>query len=177
MRTLNEAWRVLGDQARRTGYDDELDLAVRGHQASTGGGVSVQDGVTRIDPRLLDPEFLRTQRQYQSDVIDNRRAMALRFGPWIGLVALVIGIFIFTAYQGPGPGQPGPTTVAGPDLGVDANACVRVIGGPQLIEIPCTGVYDGRVIGAYEVGGACPDPRETIREVELSNGITACLGQ
>ncbi len=181
MRKVNEAWRVLGDTARRAEYDELLDAVSRGPQSSTGSagsasGIRTEAGVTRIDPRLLDPQFLRSQRQYQSDTIDNRHAVALRYAPWLGLVALVMGIFIFTAYQGVTGGEPTATTYAGPDLGVDANACVRVIGGPQLIAIPCTGVYDGRVIGAFEPGGACPEPSRTIREVELSNGVTACLG-
>jgi hypothetical protein len=174
MRRLNEAWRVLGDPGRRAHYDTELDLAVRGPQPPHSAGVRVDSGVARIDPRLLDPEFLHSQRLHHFDTIDRRQSIALRYGPWLALVALVMGIFVFTAYEGADPSQPVPTTYVGPSLGVAPNACVRIIGGPQLIAIPCDGIYDGRIIGAHEAGGSCP--AATIREVELSNGLTACLG-
>ena len=177
MRKVNEAWRTLGDATRRSQYDELLDADLRGPQSTVSTGIRVDQGVTRVDPRLLDPEFLYQQRRYQAETIDNRQAAALRYGPWLALATLLIGMFIFTAYQGDDGASPAQTTLVGPSLGVDANACVRVIEGPQLIAIPCSGVYDGRVIGAFEPGGACPDPQSTIREVELSNGVTACLGR
>lgn len=174
MREVNEAWRVLRDKNRRKHYD--LSLEDPG-PAQRAGVTTGPDNVTRIDPRLLDPEFLDARRRASSDYIDNKSSAALRLVPWLALTALLVGIFIFTAYQGDDrPGTASTTTLAGPDLGVPANACVRIIGGPALLQIPCTGVYDGRVIGAYEEGGTCPDPTVTIREIELSNGITACLG-
>lgn len=178
MRDVNEAWRVLRDESLRKRHDQELTERRSGTSAvGRSEGIRVgSDNVTRIDPRLLDPEFIKARREASSDYIDNRRSVVLRLAPWLGLASLLIGIFIFTAYQGDNRSATSASTLPGPDVGVPANACVRIIGGPQLLEIPCTGVYDGRVIGAHEVGGTCPDPSLTIRTVELSNEITVCLG-
>lgn len=177
MREVNEAWRVLRDTARRKAYDQSLNGGASESPLREGIRVDANN-VTRIDPRLLDPEFIEARRKASSDYIDNRRSMFFRVLPWLAFGGLIVGIFVFTAYQGDNrPASNPPTTLAGPDVGVPANACVRIIGGPQLLEIPCTGFYDGRVIGAYEDGGACPDPQLTIREVALSNDIVACLGE
>ncbi len=66
--------------------------------------------------------------------------------------------------------MPGPALGSG----IEANDCVDVIGGPSLLEVPCTATADGRVIGAHLGDGSCP--LGTIRELELSNGVRACLG-
>lgn len=178
MRDVNEAWRVLRDDSLRQRHDHELAERESGGSAvRRSEGIRVgPDNITRIDPRLLDPEFINARRKAASDHIDNRSSAVLRMAPWLGLASLLIGIFVFTAYQGDDRPATTTSTLPGPDVGVPANACVRIIGGPQLLEIPCTGVYDGRVIGAHEVGGACPELDRTIRTVELSNEITVCLG-
>ncbi|MFT7598357.1 MAG: hypothetical protein ACI8TP_001278 [Acidimicrobiales bacterium] len=175
MRNVNEAWRVLRDDKLRRDYDESL----RDSRSDLRPGEGIRvgaDNVTRIDPRLLDPAFLAARRQASDDHIDNKRSMVLRITPWVAFMALIIGIFIFTAYQGDDRLATVDTTIPGPDIGVPANACVRIIAGPQLLQIPCTGVYDGRVIGAFAEGGVCPDPKLTIREVTMSNDITVCLG-
>ena len=60
MRQVDEAWRVLGDQRRRTTYDHSLAGPVRAPRL---GVQTSADGITRIDPRLLDPEFLAARRR------------------------------------------------------------------------------------------------------------------
>jgi hypothetical protein len=174
MRQVNEAWRVLRDKDLRRQYDNERNRTTPNQSRP---GIRVDDNITRIDPRLLDPEFLESRRQAQADYIDNRRSAVLRFAPYVALTVLLVGIFIFTAYQGDSRPATIATTIPGPDIGVPANACVRVIGGPQLLQIPCeAGIYDGRVIGAYDPGGSCPTNPKTVREIEMGNGITVCLG-
>ncbi len=173
MRQVNEAWRVLGDPSRRQQFDQSLDEKTRGAAAGPVHRVSTTGGVTRIDPRLLDPEFLHQRRVAQLADREATHSAVLRYVPWVGILGLLVAIFIFTAYQGQNPSTPAPTTLAGPDVGVPANACVRIVQGPQLLEVPCEGVSDGRVVGAYIPGGSCPVG--TVREVPLNDELTVCL--
>ncbi len=157
MRAVNEAWRVLGDAERRREYDR----------------VAREGRTIRIDPRLIDPEILEARRNAQFEQTETSHNVMLRVFPVLAMLVLLVGIFVFTAYANTRGGS-GPTTVPGPDIGVDAGACVRILPGPQLLAVPCDGLNDGRVIGAYEPGGSCP--ATTLREVALANGITVCLG-
>ena len=171
MRRVNEAWRILGDGPRRSAYDRRL----RGAPAA-GQGVRVDDGVTRIDPRLLDPTFLAERRRAQEEEIDAGRAAVLRLVPWVGLIGVLAAIFVFTAYQTAGGADDVDITeftVPGPEIGVDANACVRILAGGGLLEVPCDGARDGVVIGARLVDGVCP--AGTVRESLVKPGVVACL--
>ncbi|MEL7158101.1 MAG: J domain-containing protein [Actinomycetota bacterium] len=180
MRRLNQAWEVLGDVERRKRYDVELRRASgsTSRPARPMGGATVpdDDGVIRIDPRLLDPSFLAARRHVQSDEISNRTSFILRVAPVVALLGLLGAIFVFTAYARDGAETAVTTTVPGPRLGagIEANDCVSVLTGPSLLERPCGPTADGRVIGARLPDGVCP--AGTVREVELSNGAIACLG-
>ncbi len=173
MRAVNEAWRVLGDGERRASFDR---LRSRTSRPTVGSdGITVNSGVIRIDPRLLDPEFLATRRRHQEAEIATAQAVVLRAAPWLALGGLLIAIFVFTAFAR-SPESPPPTTAPGPALGVEAGACVRIATGPSLVAVPCDGgsLYDGRVIGARLEDGGCPTG--TIREVPLTPNKIACLG-
>ncbi len=172
MRSVNEAWRVLGDKTRRAEFDR---MRTRGTTTPSSGGINIQDDVIRIDPRLLDPEFLAARRRNSEAEIANGSAAVLRATPWLAMMGLLVAIFIFTAFARE-PSAPPPSTVPGPGLGVEANACVRIATGPSLLAVPCDGgaLYDGRVIGARFEDGVCPVG--TIREVPLTPNKIACLG-
>ncbi|MFV0260272.1 MAG: J domain-containing protein [Acidimicrobiales bacterium] len=174
MRRVNEAWQVLRRADSRREYDRRL---ADGGSASRANGIRVDDqGVSRIDPRLLDPSFLAARRHAQLDEISNRSSIILRSVPIVALLALLVAIFVGTAYARSGGDVASTTTMAGPSLGagIVANDCVSVLSGPSLIERPCGPGADGRVIGAHLPGGVCPTG--TTREVELSNETVACLG-
>ena len=172
MRAVNEAWRVLGDKDRRASFDRSR---VSGATASS-GAISVDSDIIRIDPRLLDPEFLAARRRRQEAEIATGQAVVLRVVPWLATAGLLIGIFVFTAFARE-PSAPPPVTLPGPGLGVEAGACVRIATGPSLLTVPCDGgaLYDGRVIGARFGDGVCPGG--TIREVPLTEDKIACLGR
>lgn len=176
MRDVNEAWRVLGDAKRRASYDEAIRLGAESRgEVRRADGIRTEAGITRIDPRLLDPQFLANRRLAQVEEIDKQHSSILRVVPVLAFFGLLIGIFVFTAYaNGSSSTAPVESTVPGPSIGVEAGVCVRIQEGPTLIEVPCTGVIDGRVLGAFEPGGRCP--ALTIREVVLANGVTACLG-
>jgi hypothetical protein len=181
MRRVNQAWSVLGDEQRRAAYDRQL-IPYQGGQGQRVGsagsgptGISTDDGVTRIDPRLLDPEFLAARRQAQQSDISSQHSFVLRAVPLVAVLGFLVAIFVFTAYARDSGDVTTATTVPGPNLGsgIAANDCVIVMSGPSLIEVPCSGRSDGRVFGARLEGGQCP--LGTDREVTLSNGHTVCL--
>ncbi|MGI9594824.1 MAG: J domain-containing protein [Acidimicrobiales bacterium] len=176
MRRVNQAWSVLGDKVSREAYDRQLIPHGGGHPGSTGAtGIRTDDGVTRIDPRLLDPEFLTARREAQLSEISSRSSFILRAAPLLAVLGFLLAIFVFTAYARDSGDQITATTVPGPNLGagIAANDCVVVTSGPALLEVPCTATADGRVFGARLPDGVCP--LGTDREVELSNGSIVCL--
>ncbi len=169
MRRVNEAWRVLGDSERRTAYDAEKSGGSRGDNPY----IRTTDGITRVDPRLVDPEVLARRRLAQEEASEAEHSSVIRVIPVLAFFGLLGAIFVFTAYAN-ARGDGTNTTVPGPDIGVDAGACVRILPGPQLLEVPCTGTIDGRVVGAYAGASSCP--AIAVRELELKPGLTVCLG-
>ena len=174
MRQVNEAWAVLGNRERRAAYDRQV--APQAPVSGTRPGMETIDGVTRIDPRLLDPAFLAARREAQVDQISTRSSLVLRAAPILAVLGLLVAILVFTAYARDSVQGPTASTIPGPSLGagIAANDCVVVTSGPALLEVPCTATADGRVIGARLPDGFCP--LGTVRDVELSNGSIVCLG-
>ncbi|MEZ5378111.1 MAG: J domain-containing protein [Acidimicrobiales bacterium] len=171
MRDVNEAWRVLGDQQRRTTYDHSLAGPVR--QPRPGVQTSA-DGVTRIDPRLLDPEFLAARRRSQADDIEYKNSWMLRVLPMAAFIVLIVGIIVFTAYaRTPGTAIT-TTTFRGPDIGIDPGACVRRLPDAGLLALPCDGNEDGVLIAVTLPGATCPEGTKLTQPVK--DGMTACLG-
>ena len=77
LRLVNQAWEVLGDPARRDAYDDALEV-----------------GGDRVDGEAW-PE--------RSMVLHGRQG----FPWWIVALAVLLVIFVFTAYAGAPAGPPG----------------------------------------------------------------------
>lgn len=175
MREVNEAWSVLGEEDLRSAYDRQLVAQTSTFGDHVGGDAS-DPRVLRIDPRLLDPEFLSARRDAQLNEISDRSAVAVRALPVVLVLGLLVGIFVFTAYADRSGDVSPATTVPGPSLGagIEANDCVVVMSGPSLLEVPCTSTADGVVVGAHLGDGSCP--LGTVREVELSNAVWVCLG-
>ncbi len=176
MRRVNQAWEVLGEPTRRKQYDRSLRGGARTvADSGSQGSVADEDGVIRIDPRLLDPDSLAARRQGYEKEVSYRTSLVLRVAPLAGLVLLLGAIFVFSAYARGGEDASTATTAPGPSLGIgiEANVCVSVLQGPALLARPCDAGADGRVIGARQVDGVCP--LGTTREVELTNGAIACL--
>ncbi len=173
MRRVNQAWSVLGDKANRAAYDRQLTPRT-GQGSGANHGIRTEDGVTRVDPRLLDPAYLAARRDAQLHDISNRSSFILRAIPLLAVLGLLVAIFVFTAYARNGVDGETETTVPGPNLGagIAANDCVVVIGGPALLEVPCSSTAE-RVIGARMADGVCP--LGTDRDVVLSNGSIVCL--
>lgn len=176
MRRVNQAWEVLGDRDSREAYDRQVVPRLTGvsYPGSTGAGVRTDDGVIRIDPRLLDPDYLTARRDAQFQEISARSSFILRAVPLVAVLGFLVAIFVFTAYARESEGPVTQSTVAGPNLGsgISANDCVSVISGPALLEVPCS-ANSVRVIGARLADGSCP--LGTDRDVQLTNGAIVCL--
>ena len=78
--------------------------------------------------------------------------------PWLALAALLLGIFVFTAFAG-GPGgdgdEPGPTEVTSVvrDL---RGSCVQATGGFVLVVNCGTTPNEGVVVAQGSIGATCP---------------------
>jgi hypothetical protein len=110
MRQVNEAWRVLGNPARRLAYDVERREADRQARVSppgpVGEGYSFSTGDLLAED--IDPPDLRTR--------------LIRALPWILLVGSLLGIFIFTAYATAGrAGDGARCVVLSPGLATEAD--------------------------------------------------------
>jgi len=192
MRRVNEAWKVLGSLESRQVYDRELiGLASESHRR----GVQTSGGVTRIDPRYLDPEVLAGRRQRQQDRTSHRSAVVMRLAPVVAILSVLVGVLIFTAYARddtePASSISNAGTVSGADgltqdssatgdqtksmgAGIDPGDCVSLLAGGSLLERPCGPGAIGKVIGPRPNGESCPIT--TAREVLLSTGVVVCLG-
>lgn len=178
MRQANEAWHVLGDEERRRNYDRSLRGGASGIGQNLDGDptITVQDGVTRVDPRLLDPSVLDAHRRRQLDNTEQVNFRVRRAVPFIGFIGLMVGIFVFTAYARGDSGEaPSEQTVPGPGIGVSAGACIRIIEGGQPLEVPCASGTANKLIAVLDVGNTQGCPLDTVSEASLYRGLIACL--
>ena len=177
MRRVNEAWAVLGDVNNRKRYDREL-AGIANGATTVGDAVRTDGGVSRIDPRLLDPEFLAARRRLMEEDMESRHSGILRTITVLGFFGLLAGIFIFTAYANGSSGTVPSTTVPGPDLGIgiEAGSCVRIMSGGVLQERDCDAPNDGRIMGVLEPDSTGSCPAGTGRLLTLPNELILCLG-
>jgi len=172
MRRINQAWDILGDKSKRRTYDVEL---LRKTSATPKQkAYSTDNGITRIDPRLLDRDYLHSRRAAQQEEIATNHSMVLRAVPIIGVIGALLLVFVLSAYAG--NDETNEPELTGPSLGgnIDVGDCVDITTGPALIERPCTSTADGRVVGSAVQSGECP--AESTETVVFANGLVACLG-
>ena len=176
IRKVNEAWAVLGDVEKRKIYDRQLSGRAPGSTDGLADGIRTDDGIVRIDPRLLDPSYVAARRHAQIEEISNRSSVVLRVAPVVAVLGLLAAIFVFTAYARDSDAAASTTTMAGPSLGagVEAGSCVSILTGPALQPRPCDSSADYQVVGARLPDGECV--LGTVVDLELLNGAIVCLG-
>lgn len=152
MQELNEAWRVLGNPARRLAYDVERREAGRRARVSPPGAVG-------------DRFAFSTGDLFVEDVQDvDLLTRLLRALPWIVVIVGLGAIFVFTAYATSDNGEI-PT-------GERGGGCIRKDGG-RAVEVDCE--VDGARLVITEVRevGECRLDTEPFQPVDRD--VALCL--
>ena len=160
MQEVNEAWRVLQDPGRRRDYDRAL-LASRPAPPS-GPPPGWED-----DPGW-DPDADLDPRPYHHAIADpgDVGIRVVRHLPWLVLVAVVMAIFVFTAYAG-GSGDDAA------DEGDLVGRCVRISSADGMEPVPCSERNDGEVVLVDFERSGCP--ADTFPHTSEAGGNVLCV--
>lgn len=140
MRQLNEAWRVLGDPGRRRAYDQSL-LA----------GAHARPAPRRRPDDLDDRPYLHAPAAPGDFAV-----WLLRSLPWAVTLAVLVGIFVFTAFAG----DSGDAELSASDL---VGECVLLERGGVVTTVPCEEPNNGRVDLVAVRSSLCPDDSSSAR--------------
>jgi hypothetical protein len=155
MQDLTAAWQVLGDARRRRRYDEQEGIGVREPAPDTSEQprfVTRLDGTTEADVGPVEVDGL---------------ARLARGIPWIALIAVLVIIFIFSAYAL--TGKPGAGDIGN---GTKTGTCVLITGGSPS-PAPCD-TKGARVVITL-VGASSPCPQGTERFQPTSGNAAYCL--
>lgn len=143
MAAVNHAWRVLGDADSRAAYDRRLRQAA----PSPARPAPPAPPTTPVQDEPVDLD------EPAADTIEGTPLqLALRVLPWVVIALALLGVFVFSAYAGPG-GEPTPRPI-------DPGSCVLAGTGPDdLSVVPCDQPNDGRVVEVLPLGRECSDRR------------------
>lgn len=180
MREVNEAWTVLSNEKHRSEYDQAIRLASSGtdYTGSTPSRSSsgTSDGAARSPssdhdvkgiydtPIGTHGDFVDGQGHhinalfFESDDEDEPVASPLaRFASPVvvlGVLALALGIFVFTAYAGPGSKDSRGSTAA---KKAPVGQCVNVQADKvTVITVPCDAAADGEIVAVADRPSDCP---------------------
>jgi hypothetical protein len=137
MAAVNEAWRVLGDPARRRQYD-----RTQAEAAMPTPSRPSRPGRAEPDEMLVDGE---------PDVVSK----AMRGAPLVAILLVLLAIFVVSAFASH---RAGTTPNPGASDGiVDVGSCVRVATGVPVEEVPCDEPHDGRAAAVVPLDLPCPE--------------------
>lgn len=150
MQQLNEAWRVLGDPEQRRAYDQSMVVGPRVHP---------RPGRPAVDPD--DVAYFHPLAEPGDIVVSVARGL-----PWFVALAVLIAIFVFTAFAG-GAEQ---DKASASDL---VGECVRLERGGVVLSVPCDEPNSGRVDLVAVRSSLCPEGSSSVRLP--SQGSWLCL--
>jgi len=150
MQELNEAWRVLGDPSRRRAYDQSMVSRPR---------VEARPGRPPVDADDI-PYFHAPAEPGDFGV------WLARGLPWAVVLAVLMGIFVFTAFAGGvDDDEPSASDLVG--------ECVRFERGGVVFSVPCDEPNSGRVDLVAVRSSLCPEGSSSVRLP--SQGSWLCL--
>ena len=133
IRSVNEAWRVLGDDKLRREYDR---LRRRSRPQPAVAHPVADDGI-HLDPRLEFDIDVEGRDPQGFAVRSAGLASLLRTLPWLIAGGLGVGIFVFTAFASSSRSQNEAAT------GPSAPECVRIRADGTVQPVPCQWDNDG----------------------------------
>lgn len=148
MREINEAWRALGDPARRRSYDATLRGAPRTPAPVSRAGVRSPMPVEDSDDDLID--VMGEMGPLQAQVV--------RGLPWVLLLGVFAAIFVFTAYATAGNRPPRPVSPRTAST-VAPGSCLQIRSGstpPATTVVDCGGSHDVVLVSRVDERTQCP---------------------
>jgi curved DNA-binding protein CbpA len=149
MQDVNEAWRVLGDPARRAAYDRSL--AARDTTPARPPSPATGSRTTPVDPDLDTPIAHPLAEPGDLGI------SIVRMVPWVAVAIILVAIFVFTAYAG-------PSRSTG-ELDAYVGGCVSISARSSITSLPCESPNDGEVVRVVATYSGCPSG-STARRVE-----------
>jgi curved DNA-binding protein CbpA len=143
LQDVNRAWSVLRDDTRRRAYDRDRAAPPRTPPAGSSPGPTAS---RPVPPRVEEDD---------DDLVDV--APGGCFGGVVlgGLVALLLGIVIVTAFAGGDDAEDGPRPTVAPVEAVQVGECVRYAT-DALTVVPCDGAHDAQVAEIVTFPAPCP---------------------
>jgi hypothetical protein len=138
MQEVNEAWRVLKEPASRAAYDRAIAAKRRQGRSST-----PRHAAPAPEEDDLDVPFTSAPAQPGDLGVSVVRAL-----PWLTVTAILVIIFVFTAFAG----KHGAKTTD--DL---VGKCVSSGNVATVNAVPCQGPNDGKVVLVVDRASLCPD--------------------
>jgi hypothetical protein len=141
MQEVNEAWRVLREPASRAAYDRAL---VGGRRiARPSSPPRHAAGPVEEDDDDLDLPFTSAPAQAGDIGVSVVRAL-----PWLAVTAILVIIFVFTAFAGK-HGAKSTDDLVG--------KCISSGNASAVNAVPCQGPNDGKVVLVVDRASLCPD--------------------
>ncbi|HCB36647.1 MAG TPA: hypothetical protein DEP66_00080, partial [Acidimicrobiaceae bacterium] len=176
MFAVNEAWRVLGSETERARHDRELRRAALGSAPGPAGADTHPDdfdpagtGSAGTGPAGADthPDDFDPTAAPMIVVRSAAAAFVVRVLPWLLLTAVVVTIFVVTAFASNDRAERRRDVPAPP-----ARQCV-VLGETGVRYVPCTWPNDGVLdeIVALSPGAACRRPDALAFEVAANRRL------
>ncbi len=167
MRAANAAWHVLRDPQRRAEYDQSLRSPGKGHATTASPPSPAPTGASRVGSRPAPPSGV---------VVPAGHATLWRYAPIVVVLAVLVGLLVFSAYATSKDAATSPGTqarVATPEVG-DCVLVAALSGGQAPVPVSCG------TQGAYQVRStvATPRPCPTGTDVALAlsdHETTLCL--
>ena len=165
MADLNHAWAVLSDPATKEHYDLELALvrAKVGHSGGYPGPARPASPRPAARPatatRPPEPRFHGGEVDVAPDA--GVWTVIFRAVPWVLVIVVLGGIFVFTAFAASRGDGSSPTSPAvAPTAAV--GDCIRRVSSTELDLVDCDVPNDGHIVDKVSMGKPCPDSARAI---------------